>query len=463
MKCKYCPENLQPNCSSAVEHFSSHHLCQDFPTDEAYCIFCNEIIRCQKQNADQCFKKHLLKSKNHELGKLRPPHSDHQHQCPICHFVFPLFASADRYIEDVFYIRTHYLQHFQKQVAPGQSIDCIFPSCGKRWTKREIVTRCFLEHEKHQLPLPVSIIRPPSPPPVVFDGSGSPHSDNEETLDISDVEDSNLSSLDEGPSSFSFDHENPRDCTVIESELSNLFGALKYVFRLQDEGLDLISKTLKNLGKAVKEEVTSLVQTTLLENSVEANSNCFMNMSVKLNETLHDIFYHETNSSRYKRKKYFSATENVIPFETIQLNKEKASDGNPSIETIQLNCENPKDVILVFNAEALVERFLKTQNIVEVWESAKKTRLENDMFNQECEENNEPLKKRYLTTYDGERIKEKLRALPPGVHGVCMIFYLDDFNADKGYSKRGTTNKILGIFFSFNSDAFSVIFKLFSF
>ena len=250
---------------------------------------------------------------------------------------------------------------------------------------------------------------------------------------------------------------------MIESELSNLFGALKYVFRLQDEGLDLISKTLKNLGKAVKEEVTSLVQTTLLENSVEANSNCFMNMSVKLNETLHDIFYHETNSSRYKRKKYFSATENVIPFETIQLNKEKASDGNPSIETIQLNCENPKDVILVFNAEALVERFLKTQNIVEVWESAKKTRLENDMFNQECEENNEPLKKRYLTTYDGERIKEKLRALPPGVHGVCMIFYLDDFNADKGYSKRGTTNKILGIFFSFNSDAFSVIFKLFSF
>lgn len=453
MKCIYCPENVQPNCSSAVEHFSSHHLCKEFPTDEAYCIFCNEIIRCQKQNADQCFKKHLLKSKNHDFGKLRPPHSDHQHQCPICNLVFPLFASADRYIEDVFYIRTHYLEHFPKQVAPdapdARSIDCIFSSCGKRWTKREIVTRCFLEHEKHKLPLPVSVIRPPSPPPVVFDASGSPHSDNNDTLDISDVEDTNPSSLDDGSFSFSFDHENPRDCTVIESELSDLFGALKYIHRLQDEGLDLISKTLKNLGNAVKEKVISLVQTTLLENSVEENSNCFMNMSVKLNDTLHDMFHYETNSSRYKRKKHFAATENVIPFETIQLTQENQNDGNQRIETIELNPEKPKDIILVFNPEAMVERFLKTQNIAEVWESAKKTRLENDMFNQECEANNEPWKKRYLTTYDGERIKEKLRSLPPGVYGVANNVFLDDFQADRGYSKRGTTNKILGTFFFF--------------
>ena len=442
MKCTICPENVQLNCSSAVAHFSSHHLCNEFPNAVAHCIFCNENIRCQTQNADQCFKKHLLKSPKHQLGKLRPPHSEHQHQCPICNFVFPLFASTDRYVEDVFYIRTHYLEHFPKQVAPvPHSIDCIFSSCGKRWTKREIVRRCFLDHEKEKLPFPISIISPPSSPSVVFDGSGTPHSDNEETLSISDVEDTNPSSLDEGPSSFSFDHENPRDCTVIESELSNLFGALKYVHRLQDDGLDLVAKTLRNLGNAVKQKVTSLVQSTLLENSVEENSNFFMNMSVKLNDTLRDMFHYETNSSRYKRKKHFSATENVIPFESIQLNK---------------NQEKPKDIILVFNAEALVERFLRTQNIVEVWESAKRSRLENERFNQECEDNNEPLKKRYLTTYDGERIKEKIRSLPPGVFGVSMIFYLDDFNADRGYTKRGTTNKILGCFFFFflNSDAF---------
>ena len=53
---------------------------------------------------------------------------------------------------------------------------------------------------------------------------------------------------------------------------------------------------------------------------------------------------------------------------------------------------------------------------------------------------------RYLSIYDGARVKEKLAQLPPDVKGIVITFFTDDCGLDQGYTKHGSKNKFLGMY-----------------
>ena len=375
-----------------------------------------------------CFHRHL--QKDHQW---QPIQTLRKHVCKICSQTLFLFDQNSQFDENQALIKDHYLKmHFPLHSTAAQPpITCIYEDCQIVWTSRAKMSRCFRTHRNHPYPFELEF------PSLANDNNNDnqQNNDNDHNQD-DDNDDDHEGNQTENPSSSNdqllVEILQPPDCSEnfgdMNMVLGSLYGSLKYVFRVQNSGIDSVAKSLKNIGLLTHKNINSTLQSCAQKNNIDPNNPFLLDLKKEMGKMFAEFSLENSYGSVYRRLKTFDHNEDVIQPVEIYMDK----------------VFRKKHKIVMFDMVALIERFLKSKDIASIWESAKKDREQNDHFNLQCLANNQLDQVRYLSLYDGRRIKEKLATLEANVFGIVMTFYLDDYNIDQGYTHKASNNKILG-------------------
>ena len=424
--CKVCNLPVSENFNKAYDHLA-HHLLNGHITGNQ-CLFCVKKLKCRNGNLKDIFHRHLERE-----HKLKPIQSVRKHVCKICGQSIVLFDQQTHFVQNYGLIKDHYLKNHWPLHSTGfpPPTKCIFQDCHVVWTSREKVLRCF---RNHQYNYPFELVFP-SLDTENNNDNDTDYNDNDDEDHVDDGNESgNPGSSNDQPFVQILQPANrfPDDCfdhaVDMDLLLGSLYGSLKYVYKTKNVAIDLVSNTLKTIGIHTHKEIKSILDSCAQQNNIEQNNPFLLDLKKHFGKMFDDFSRENSYGSAYRRLKTFDQNEEVLEPQDIFMEEKYRK----------------KHKIVMFDCVALIERFLKSKDIQSVWKSAKKEREENDKFNLECLANNQPENVRYLSLYDGRRIKEKLATLEANVCGVIMELYMDDFGIDAGYSHRASSNKLLG-------------------
>ena len=429
-ECRLCRTVVSNNLEEAYRHMTQHVV-----DNRHVCIFCTTVFKFKKRQKT-CFFRHL--EKYHTYSTAIPPNqAERYHRCRICQQKINLFPSNDFETQNRLKIKAHYLEHYPdhdfRQPLP---VLCIFEGCSRSWAVKKRAQSCFNKHVNELIPFNIDVRNCENNngdgDQVEVDGVDPGEADVEDDNEGDGTSDpNNAPNPNATPENNTCSSQNMEHVDEICPILQTMYGSLRYIYGVQDTALDVLGKSLADIGEILRKTVLSIVTDTLNRYQVELHDPPIREMREKLENHLADPFHSAKFETKYKREQTFQERENII---------------QPYIHYFVSNDTNPKDFILMFDPKKLIQRFLNTEGMFQLWEKSKEFLEENKNYNEECLANNEHHKVRYLSIYDGHRIKEKLKKLQPDEKGIVFTVFADDLTLDRGFTKHNSKNKILGIY-----------------
>ena len=296
-------------------------------------------------------------------------------------------------------LKVHYLTHFPlKSGGPNPVIHCIFKkSCSNWWTERKRVQSCFNNHKSLSAPSVISFFCPSSSVDASVDVLQSDGENSEGDVDVGDVDVGDVASEAENQTAgdntqthvFQETGETSEPVQMVET-LADMYGTLRYIYRVQQDALNVVAKNLKTMGEILNRQIHSVVEEVFKKKNLEDNNDFMYEVKNEINQIMEDPFFNKKYASNYRRNQTFVETEDIIQPIEWQIDKDIA----------------PKDTVVVFDIVKQMQRFLQGKGIQQIWEHSKESRERNNIFNENCLLRGEPQNQRYHTIYDGRRIKE---------------------------------------------------------
>ena len=436
--CRLCAKQLPNVIQECFNHLQFHACKGDFKDQPPFCLLCpkkKHFFGTKEGRLLNSFKYHLNKYHHYDHPQLR--NSTSHHDCQICNSRISLSPSSDFEEQNMALLKDHYLTHFPYKPAgttdgpsAGPSatvIPCIFKkACSLWWTTRRRVQQCFNTHKYLAVPSVISIINY-SPSGDLTGAISQPDGDNSDGEGEGGDSDPEQPNQDENfPESHVFEGTGERKDNVEMGEtLDLLYGSLRYIYRVQQEAINLVATQLKELVKILRNQIINTIEDVCQKTNLGNNNDLTHELKNEINKILMDPFFNQQFGSNYRREQTFQETEEIIEPMEWQIDKELA----------------PNDTVIVFDIVKQMRRFLESEGIAPIWQHAKNCREINNRFNEECLARGDSKNQRYHTIYDGRRIKEKIAQLPQHVSPLVVSFFVDDFGIDSGYTKNGSKHK----------------------
>ena len=322
-QCQFCQLPISTNGEVAYQHFLKHVV------NHYYCCgICLKKFKVKPTNLRRCFLNHMGKA--HPYNQQPPNHGLRYHKCVLCGAKIYYHNSHDLFSENRLNVKKHYQHHYPtSNFLHPRPMKCLFEGCDKLWKKRQRVLSCFHDHDNVDVPVEFDLTA------IQRNNTETDEGDTHE-IPVDVVDDGNTNALEASqPPALPVNVEDRRDDgnnnanpvpstpknnfqEIVEDgdeigkKLNHLFGALKYIWRVQDEAIDLVASTFSDCATILKRTIMADINQILDEFNIDESDPPICEIQNHLCQKLNDPFHSTKYGSKYRRKQQFDATENVI-------------------------------------------------------------------------------------------------------------------------------------------------------
>ena len=453
--CSFCDALVPFNLVDASKHVKTH---------SNRCPICRDQLTAVELENEG----HLRRL--HRVGAQTPtPSTNHFHTCSICAMQVPVFPRGSNLHEDnILAARRHYMEHFESNhlrpefQASQQHYLCPYPTCFKVFNHRSTVYACFFIHSSEDLPISsnIEISNQVHSPPSVTNLIGNPVLASTQVATASDgpEEPSQPQSIGSQPqnevgspgsppspgggggaleevcASVSVRNANGNvagnlEVPSTEESLAKLFYQLRCLHGVPEDGLTLLSSTLKGIDEEVQRRVNSLVSEELLRAAVPSDAATCVSQRVRGRMEEESLLYTSAFSSKYKRRKYFEQQYPIV---------------HPIFVRVPQAQLSPPRYYVRFDLADLLKRFFCDQDVKDSFQAF--SEVQQDFLHIATRARDDGMAEdiRLHCVTEGRRYREKCGARTKPI--IPLILYLDAFGTNDPAGSKSSLHKIMGVY-----------------
>ena len=454
--CFFCDAVVPSAMADAMAHVDMH---------SKFCPICgSKLTTVEIEN-----ERHLRQI--HRVGVQIPtPSTNHFHTCSICREAVPVFPRGSNLDEDnMIATRRHYLRHFDGTTLKPQYQEeyvCPYPTCFKAFNHRQAVYTCFFIHPNEDLPLTAAdattgrqareIHSQVHSPPPATNMIGNPLLSSTQagvpgTLDTaSNGSEDHSQSHSVGSQDVAGPQERPSsqglDATVasavgngtgpaaaegpsLEETQAMLFYRLRCLHGVPEDGLTLISNTLKGIEARLQTKVNTLVGEELLHAAIPREAATCVSDRVKGRMEDEPLLFTPALSSKHLRKRYFNRHYPII---------------HPIFVRVPEVHRAPARFYVRFDIADLLNRFFRDRDVQNSFQLFNEAKTAFTSIANRATEDGMPEDIRIHSMTEGSRYRDKCGSRSGPI--VPLVLYLDGFGTNDPAGSKGNLHKILGIY-----------------